>query len=122
MDPACPWEEKVVPLQWAEVEKVWGECTGSSLSAPHSAMDSGLLKRLVDDITDAHLLHQRQSKNGGLELWPVTVAQVVSAGQVPTDWLAQASLRLEPLTKLATLAKDVVAIGQAAGSVASVLL
>jgi hypothetical protein len=121
MDPSNHWEGAVVPLQWAEVEDVWGECT-RSLGQPQAATDSGLLRRLVDDITDAHLLHQRQGSSGGMELWPVTVAQVVSAGSVPTDWMEQASLRLEPLTKLAKLATDVYTVGQAAGNVATLLL
>jgi len=106
MDPACAWEAAVTPLQWEEVEATWAElCAGEQASkngssSSSSVLDTGLLTSMLDDITDAHLLHWSLNEAGAVELWPVTAAQVVATGAVPAAWLEEAAARLQPLAGL----------------------
>jgi hypothetical protein len=103
MDPACAWEDAIAPLAWWEVREVWEACAREAGLPLPAQRDELMLQRLVDDLVDAHLLHQRQSSQGGaLELWPVSAAQVAGAGGggVPGAWLQQAEAALRPLAGL----------------------
>ena len=115
----CRWEEYIVPLTWKEVQSVWVECAGA-LGLEHAARDPGVLRRLMDDIADAQVLHVRTSAASGLEeVWPATAAQVVAAGEVPRAWLEEAARRLRPVAALVSDAAAVARAAQAAGSVAA---
>lgn len=78
-DAACKWEEAVQPLPWPAVLAAWATCL-----AAHGvgARDDGLLVRLIDDLSDAHLIHI-EDVQGNMRLWPITAAQVVAARAHP---------------------------------------
>lgn len=67
---------------------------------------------LLDDLADRHALHRRHTPEG-VEVWPVTAAQLVARSAGPA-WLRSASA--EALGVLAPLAQ----LLQAAASVAAV--
>ena len=93
MDGTAPWEDMQVPLQWAEVEAVWGRCAGAAGS------DAALLRLHVRELTEHQLLHQRGSCMGHETLWPVTAAQVAGSEQERLGWAKEAARRLAPLTE-----------------------
>ena len=106
MDPACNWEQAVVPLAWREVEMVFKETAVAAATPP----DPSLLMSMLDEIADRHLLrvHFPGSLDTSAQVWPASAAQAV-AGGLPRDAdLAGAAVAIsQTIGKLALLARAV---------------
>jgi hypothetical protein len=91
-----PWEDLVVPLQWEDVEAVWG------LSAGAATSDAWLLRHLVQELTDNHLLMLRGSFPARETLWPVTAVQVVASEEERVAWVRDAYPHIKDLLSTLT--------------------
>ena len=109
MDPSTPWEAALAPLPWDEVVAAWARGRGGEGPGGGDATE---LAVLLDDLADRHVLHRRHTPEG-VEVWPVTAAQLVACSAGPA-WLR--SVNAEALRALAPLAQ----LLQAAGSAAAV--
>jgi hypothetical protein len=76
MDPACRWEQAVVPLTMIEVEAVFQGVTWSAATAADADLPS-----MLNEIADKHLLRvHHPSGLDSAQVWPVTAAQAVAGG------------------------------------------
>lgn len=89
-----PWEDLLVPLQWEDVEAVWGLMAGADTS------DAWLLRHLVEEITDSHMLVLRGTFMGLETLWPVTAVQVVASEEERVSWVEEVYPKLKELLSL----------------------
>ena len=115
MDPGTPWEAVLQPLPWEVLVAAWARARGSAVPGEG---DTAELAVLLDDLSDRHALHRRHTPEG-VEVWPVTAAQLVarSAGSAGPAWLKNASAEalgvLAPLVQLLQAAASVAAVAGA---------
>jgi hypothetical protein len=109
MDSDTPWEAALQPLPYDELVVAWGEARGSVTAGMGYVAE---LSVLLDELSDRHALHRRHTP-GGVEVWPVTAAQLVACSAGPAWLRSSSALALRALAPLAQLL-------QAAGSLAAV--
>jgi hypothetical protein len=113
MDPDTHWENALMPLQWDAVVETWAKGKGR-IGGPLEG-DVTELAVLLDDLSDRHMLHRRYTPDG-VEVWPVTAAQLV-ASETGTEWLkatsAQALATLAPLVQLLHVASSAATVAGA---------
>lgn len=108
LDDSHPWEAAVVPLKLSHAIAAWETIAASSPSGVAHARDAAYIARLLDELADCYWLHvvRADVPGGGGEIWPMTAAHLVFAGEGSRGSIAAV---LEAATAVLTPAAELLA-------------
>ena len=117
LDDSHPWESTVVPLVLSHAATAWEIIAAASPGGAARARDAAYVARLLDELADGYWLHvvRADVPGGGGEIWPMTAAHVVFAGDGRRGSVAAV---LDAATAVLTPAARLLAAAQTAAVVA----